>query len=38
VIGAGPMAETLTQESLSETFGTALTLETRAGRFFAYAT
>jgi iron complex transport system ATP-binding protein len=37
VIGAGPMTETLTQESLSETFGTALTLETRAGRFFAYA-
>ena len=37
VLGAGPMAETLTQESLSETFAMSLTLEPRAGRFFAYA-
>ena len=37
VLGAGPMAETLTQESLSDTFAMSLTLEPRAGRFFAYA-
>ena len=37
VIGAGPMEQTLTEAALSETFGTALTLETRAGRFFAFA-
>ena len=37
VIGAGPMAETLTEQALSETFGMNLTLETRAGRYFAFA-
>ena len=37
VIGAGPMEQTLTEAALSETFGTPLTLETRAGRFFAFA-
>jgi len=37
VIGAGPMAETLTEQALSETFGMNLTLEARAGRYFAFA-
>jgi iron complex transport system ATP-binding protein len=37
VVGAGPMADTLTEDALSATFGTALRLESRAGRFFAYA-
>ncbi len=37
VVGAGPMADTLTEDALSATFGTALRLESRGGRFFAYA-
>jgi len=37
VVAAGPMADTLTEEALSTTFGTALRLESRGGRFFAYA-
>jgi iron complex transport system ATP-binding protein len=37
VVGAGPMAQTLTEEALSDTFGMALKLESRAGRFFAFA-
>jgi iron complex transport system ATP-binding protein len=37
VLGAGPMADTLTEEALSETFGMALQLESRGGRFFAFA-
>ena len=37
VVGAGPMAETLTEQALSETFGMNLTLEARAGRYFAFA-
>ena len=37
VVTAGPMADTLTEDALSETFGMALTMETRGGRFFAYA-
>jgi iron complex transport system ATP-binding protein len=37
VVGAGPMAQTLTQEALSDTFGMPLRLETREGRFFAFA-
>ena len=31
------MADTLTEEALSDTFGMNLTLESRAGRFFAFA-
>ena len=37
VVTAGPMADTLTEDALSQTFGMALTMETRGGRFFAYA-
>ena len=37
VVDAGPMADTLTQESLSATFGMNLKLESRSGRFFAFA-
>ncbi len=37
VVGAGPMADTLTQDALSDTFGMNLTLESRSGRFFAFA-
>ena len=37
VVAAGPMEHTLTEEALSETFGMALSLETRNGRFFAFA-
>src|SRR6476469_2381792 len=37
VVGAGPMAQTLTEGALSDTFGMNLTLETRGGRFFAFA-
>ena len=37
VVGAGPMRETLTKVALSDTFGMALRLENRAGRFFAFA-
>jgi iron complex transport system ATP-binding protein len=37
VVAAGPMEQTLTEQALSETFGSPLTLETRSGRFFAYA-
>jgi len=37
VIGAGPISDTLTEEALSATFGMGLRLETRGGRFFAYA-
>lgn len=37
VIAAGPMAETLTEQALSDTFGMDLTLENRSGRYFAFA-
>jgi len=37
VVGSGPMSETLTQESLSDTFGMPLKLENRSGRYFAFA-
>ncbi len=37
VMAAGPMRETLTEAALSETFGMPLRLESRAGRFFAFA-
>jgi iron complex transport system ATP-binding protein len=37
VVAAGPMADTLTQDALSDTFAMALRLESRGGRFFAYA-
>ncbi|WP_407940106.1 ABC transporter ATP-binding protein [Nakamurella leprariae] len=37
VVAAGPVAETLTEEHLSATFGMSLALEQRGGRFFAYA-
>ncbi len=36
-VAAGPIEQTLTEESLSETFGTALSLQARRGRYFAYA-
>jgi iron complex transport system ATP-binding protein len=35
VVAGGPIAETLTEESLSETFGLPLELESRNGRFAA---
>lgn len=37
VVASGPIGETLTAETLSETFGMELQLQTRRGRFFAYA-
>lgn len=37
VVTAGPIAETLTEESLSATFGMPLHLQSRRGRYFAYA-
>jgi iron complex transport system ATP-binding protein len=37
VVAGGPVDDTLTAESLSETFGMALQLQARRGRFFAYA-
>jgi iron complex transport system ATP-binding protein len=37
VLAAGPIDTTLTPEALSETFGVALCLERRNGRFSAYA-
>ena len=37
VVGAGPMADTLTEDALSDTFGMNLRLESRSGRFFAFA-
>jgi len=37
VVAAGSMDDTLTAESLSATFGMALQLQSRRGRFFAYA-
>lgn len=37
VVGAGPMADTLTEDALSDTFGMNLKLESRSGRFFAFA-
>jgi iron complex transport system ATP-binding protein len=37
VVASGPIEETLTEETLSETFGMALALQARRGRFFAYA-
>ena len=37
VVAAGPTADTLTEEALSDTFGMALRLESRGGRFFAFA-
>ena len=37
VVTAGPIAGTLTADSLSETFGMTLDLQTRDGRFFAHA-
>jgi iron complex transport system ATP-binding protein len=38
VVAAGPIAETITGELMSECFGLPLTVERRAGRFFALAT
>ena len=37
VIAAGPIIDTLTDATLSETFGLALTLTQRRGRYFAHA-
>ncbi len=37
VVTAGPLADTLTADALSETFDMKLTLETRGERYFAYA-
>jgi iron complex transport system ATP-binding protein len=37
VVAAGPIAETITAEHMSESFGLPLTVERRAGRFFALA-
>ncbi|MTD16724.1 ATP-binding cassette domain-containing protein [Nakamurella sp. YIM 132087] len=37
VVGAGPLGETLTEQSLSKTFGLGLVLEQRDGRYFARA-
>jgi len=37
VVSAGPISTTLTAEALSETFGMALHLDERDGRFFAHA-
>ncbi len=37
VVAAGPMERTLTEDALSDTFGMALSLESRNGRFFAFA-
>jgi len=37
VVAAGPLAETLTAEALSETFDMKLALETRGERYFAFA-
>jgi iron complex transport system ATP-binding protein len=37
VLAAGPLAETLTSDTLSRTFGIELCLERRNGRFSAYA-
>ncbi|HKA04558.1 MAG TPA: ATP-binding cassette domain-containing protein [Acidimicrobiales bacterium] len=37
VLTAGPLHDTLTEATLSETFGLALSLERRDGRFSAYA-
>ncbi len=37
IVAAGPVAETLTAESLSETFGMTLELQNSDGRYFAHA-
>lgn len=37
VVAAGPLAQTLTAEALSETFDLTLALETRGERYFAFA-
>lgn len=37
VVAAGPIAQTLTAQALSQTFGMPLELQTRDGRFFAHA-
>lgn len=37
VVAAGPIEDTLTDETLSETFGLPLSLQSRRGRFFASA-
>ncbi len=37
LVAAGPVAQTLTQESLSETFGLSLRLTIQEGRYFAHA-
>jgi len=37
IVATGPVAETLTADALSETFGMALDLQTRDGRYFAHA-
>ncbi|HOZ59069.1 MAG TPA: ATP-binding cassette domain-containing protein, partial [Nakamurella multipartita] len=37
VVAAGPLADTLTAEALSETFGMTLALERRGERYFAFA-
>jgi len=37
VVANGPLAQTLTADALSETFGMKLALETRGERYFAFA-
>ena len=37
VVAAGPMLDTLTDVTLSETFGLQLVLTQRRGRYFAHA-
>jgi iron complex transport system ATP-binding protein len=36
-VAAGPIGDTLTDETLSAAFGMSLQLQARRGRFFAYA-
>ncbi len=37
IVASGPVADTLTADALSETFGMMLQLQTRDGRYFAHA-
>jgi iron complex transport system ATP-binding protein len=37
VLAAGPLATTLTADALEATFGVAVTLEQRGGRWFCFA-
>ncbi len=37
IVASGPVEQTLTEETLSETFGMPLALHARRGRYFAYA-